>query len=179
MNLPVEKGLLITRVFPGSSADRAGLLGFRRDQEGMLLGDIILNIDGSEINDEDDLYRTLNKRKIGDTVNVVLYREGERLTKRMKLSSASLRTEVSESGVSKISSLTIIEPRGISAGLFCVEQRGCLKRVRHAFYPFGVLVLTEAQIFLGLRKRCGKHCIHMIYHIVFFLDGTFNILANQ
>lgn len=83
--LPVSNGILITNVYPGSSADQAGLLGFRRDEEGMLLGDIILKLDGSEINDGDDLYRALNKRKIGDTVNVEIFREGERLTKQMKL----------------------------------------------------------------------------------------------
>lgn len=89
-NLPVEKGLLIRAVANGSAASLAGLRGFSRGPGGELaLGDIITTIDGQPINDMDDLYRYLDKKQIGDTIQVSVYRDGRSATVPVKLTASA------------------------------------------------------------------------------------------
>ncbi|MEZ5427763.1 MAG: trypsin-like peptidase domain-containing protein [Pyrinomonadaceae bacterium] len=80
--LPINEGLLIYQTLPGSSAERAGLHGI--SPEGYI-GDIILSVDGQKMNSTDDLYRLLDKKQIGDTVQVEVYREGKNVTVPVKL----------------------------------------------------------------------------------------------
>ena len=81
LRLPVESGLLIGNVQPGGAADRAGLRGVSRDYSGdVVLGDIIIAIDGDKMEDTDDLYRLLDKHQIGDTVQVEVLRDSKKLT---------------------------------------------------------------------------------------------------
>jgi len=80
--LPVEAGLVVYQTQPGGSAERAGLHGVTPDGS---LGDIILAGDGQKINDVDDLYRLLDKKAIGDTVNFDVYRNGKTVTVPIKL----------------------------------------------------------------------------------------------
>jgi S1-C subfamily serine protease len=83
--LPVQTGLLVGAVLPGGSAANAGLRGLTRDSDGsILLGDIITAIDGERMSDVDDLYRLLDKKQFGETLQVEVYREG-------KTSNVSLR----------------------------------------------------------------------------------------
>lgn len=77
VGLPVENGLLIRSVLRGGSAERAGLRGLSRTGEDLIIGDIITEVDGESIGDVDDLYRLLDKKKIGQTVNVKIVRDGE------------------------------------------------------------------------------------------------------
>lgn len=83
--LPVEQGLMVYQVQPGASADRAGLRGVTADGN---IGDIILAVDGQKMNDLDDLYRLLDKKQIGDTVSVEVYRSGRTVTVPVKLFAA-------------------------------------------------------------------------------------------
>ncbi|MDH3493648.1 MAG: trypsin-like peptidase domain-containing protein [Acidobacteriota bacterium] len=83
--LPVEKGLLVRYVQPGGSAQTGGIRGFTRDGDGMLLGDIILSIDGQEMGSEDDLFRFLDKKQIGETVSVEVFRAGGKVKMPLKL----------------------------------------------------------------------------------------------
>jgi S1-C subfamily serine protease len=86
IKLPVEKGLLIRNVVAGGSAANAGLRGFSRDNNGeMVVGDIIISIDGEKIADMDDLYKALDKKQIGDTVQVEIYRGDKKMTVPVKL----------------------------------------------------------------------------------------------
>ena len=71
--MPVEQGLLVYQLVPGGSAQAAGLKSM--DAEGAI-GDIILSAEGTKFTDLDDLYRMLDKKRIGDTVNFEVYREG-------------------------------------------------------------------------------------------------------
>ena len=75
--LPIEKGLLVYNLVPGGSAERAGLRGLTQDGS---IGDIVLSVDGQPTNDTDDLYRLLDKKQIGDTVQVEVYRSGRNVT---------------------------------------------------------------------------------------------------
>ncbi len=83
--LPVKEGLLVEATLPGGSIDRAGLKGLSSDGQSRLLGDIIVAIDGTKVNNIDDLYRYLDKKKIGETIEVTVFRKGENLTVPVKL----------------------------------------------------------------------------------------------
>lgn len=85
VGLPINSGLLVSRILRGGSADRAGLRGLSQDGDSVILGDIIISVDGVSINDIDDLYRFLDKKKIGATIRVFIYREGKRLTVPVRL----------------------------------------------------------------------------------------------
>ncbi len=87
VRLPVDSGLLIRNVMPGSTIDQAGLRGLSRSNDGgIILGDVITSIDGVKLNNLDDLYRFLDKKQIGDTVKIEVFREGKTLTVPVKLS---------------------------------------------------------------------------------------------
>jgi S1-C subfamily serine protease len=86
VKLPVESGLLLRAVVAGGSAERAGLKGLSRDSYGeIVLGDIILSIDGEKMSDLDDLFRYLDKKQIGDTVQARIFRGNQELTVPVKL----------------------------------------------------------------------------------------------
>ena len=80
--VPVDEGLLVYQTQPGGSADRAGLRGISNDGS---IGDIILSAEGQKIADLDDLYRLLDKKQIGDTVNFEVYRDGKTTTVPVRL----------------------------------------------------------------------------------------------
>ena len=80
--LPVQQGLVIYQLVPNGSAQRAGLRGISADGN---LGDIILSVEGQKINDLDTLYRLLDKKQIGDTVQVEIYRDGKTQNVPLKL----------------------------------------------------------------------------------------------
>ena len=84
--LPIENGLVIQRVEPGTTAFNAGLRGLTQAPTGgITLGDIITSIDGEKMDSLDDLYRYLDKKQIGDTAQVELYRGGKSVTVAVKL----------------------------------------------------------------------------------------------
>lgn len=89
VRLPVETGLVVRNVIPGSTASTAGLRGVSRDMDGnVMLGDVITSIDGEKMNDLDDLYRYLDKKQIGDTVQLSIFRAGKNTTVAAKLQGA-------------------------------------------------------------------------------------------
>ena len=76
----VDKGALIVKVVPNSAAAQAGLRGTRRDAQGrIVLGDIIVGVDGKPVASSKDLYNLLEARKVGDTVTLSIIREGQQL----------------------------------------------------------------------------------------------------
>jgi S1-C subfamily serine protease len=69
-------GVLVMSVGRGSAADRAGLRGTYRTQDGSLvLGDVIQELDGRNIASTDDLYAALERRAPGEVVKVRALRE--------------------------------------------------------------------------------------------------------
>ena len=96
LDLPVEKGLLLYTVTNGGPSYAAGLQGLSRGSDGeVVLGDVITSIDGTSIGDLDDVYRYLDKKQVGDTVQVQVFRTGRTLTLPVRLvgSSASRPTQ--------------------------------------------------------------------------------------
>ncbi|MDQ3219946.1 MAG: trypsin-like peptidase domain-containing protein [Acidobacteriota bacterium] len=87
IDLPIGKGLLLYTVSSGGPAYAAGLRGISRGADGdLVLGDVITSIDGTAIGDLDDLYRYLDKKQIGDTVQVQVFRDGRNLNMPVRLS---------------------------------------------------------------------------------------------
>lgn len=81
-----SKGLVISYVDEKGGAAEAGLKGMTQDQFGRIyLGDIILNVDGIEVNNLDDIYQVIEKKHIGDTVEVKYRRGGKDLKTKVKL----------------------------------------------------------------------------------------------
>ncbi len=81
-----SKGLVISYVDEKGGASEAGLKGMTQDQFGRIyLGDIILNVDGIEVNNLDDIYQVIEKKHIGDTVEVKYRRAGKVLKTKVKL----------------------------------------------------------------------------------------------
>ena len=89
MQLPVQSGVLVYSVAPGGAAANAGIRGLSQDTMGdVVLGDIITGINGEKVEDQDDLYRQLDKYKVGDTVQVEVNRNGKPMTVPVKLTPA-------------------------------------------------------------------------------------------
>lgn len=72
-NLP--EGAYVVDVVSGSSADDAGI----QEQ------DIITKFDGQIVNGDNDLAKTINQKKIGDSIEVEYWREGEKKVLTVKL----------------------------------------------------------------------------------------------
>jgi S1-C subfamily serine protease len=71
-------GLPVVRVYPDLPADRAGITGAFRSRGGkIVLGDIIVAIDGRPVRSNDDYLSLLEKHKVGDTITVTLRRGDE------------------------------------------------------------------------------------------------------
>ncbi|MDQ3089135.1 MAG: trypsin-like peptidase domain-containing protein [Acidobacteriota bacterium] len=94
LELPLEKGFLLRAVGSNSSASAAGLRGLSRTATGqVVLGDIITSIDGQAIGSLDDLYRFLDKKQIGDMVQVEIFRNGKTMSVPVKLLSSAQKTQ--------------------------------------------------------------------------------------
>jgi S1-C subfamily serine protease len=71
-----EKGAIISFIDENGAAAKAGLKGIEKDRYGRIyLGDVILKIDGVEVNTKDDVYLEIEKKKIGDVVEIEYLRE--------------------------------------------------------------------------------------------------------
>ena len=69
------RGVLVLRVPAGSPADKAGLRGTSRLEDGTLSwGDVIQEVDGARVQDSADLYRALDGAKPGQVVTLRLLR---------------------------------------------------------------------------------------------------------
>lgn len=82
------RGALVLGVVPGSGAERAGLRPARRDpRDGrVLIGDLIVAVDGDAVANSIDLYRVLDRHEVGDEVVVTTVRSGQRVDVRVSLS---------------------------------------------------------------------------------------------
>jgi len=70
-------GVLVLRVETGSAADKAGLRGTRVTAEGgIIMGDVILAVDGRPVTKVSELIDRLEQFDIGDRVELEIYRNG-------------------------------------------------------------------------------------------------------
>jgi S1-C subfamily serine protease len=83
--LSVE-GVLVLEVVPGSGAARAGLRATEGTPGGsVVLGDVIQAIDGRAVATFEELSRTLDDYRVGDTVSLGIWRNGEQVTVQARL----------------------------------------------------------------------------------------------
>jgi S1-C subfamily serine protease len=81
-----QKGIIVSYVEENGPAAQAGIRGITQDRMGgMYLGDVIISIDGAEVNNLDDIYQVLENHQIGDVVTVKYSREGKLYTTKVKL----------------------------------------------------------------------------------------------
>jgi S1-C subfamily serine protease len=93
MGLAADSGVLIQRVLPGGAAERAGLRGgneqaYVGNTPIMLGGDLIIAIDGQEVQDSQDINAIMEKHQAGDTVSVTIVRGQHRMTIKLILGEA-------------------------------------------------------------------------------------------
>ena len=79
LGLAADYGLLIVRVTPGSAAERAGLRGgteraYIGNMPIMIGGDLVVAIDGQEVEDQQQLAQIMDHHRAGDTVKITIYR---------------------------------------------------------------------------------------------------------
>jgi serine protease Do/serine protease DegQ len=79
LNIDVESGALVTRVFPDSAAERAGLE----------VGDIIIAVNDKKIDDASELRKTIGLLRTGDTVGIRYIRDNKPRSTSAELGSAS------------------------------------------------------------------------------------------
>ena len=69
-DIDVDEGAFVTEVVPGSAADEAGIEA----------GDVIVAIDGDEVNESSQVREHILDKESGDTVELTLVRDGEEQT---------------------------------------------------------------------------------------------------
>jgi len=86
IDLPVSEGVVIWQVASNGAAGRAGLRGLTQTEDGeLVIGDIIVGLDGEKVANSDDLYRLLDKHQVGDTVQIEVMRSGRRVSVPVRL----------------------------------------------------------------------------------------------
>jgi S1-C subfamily serine protease len=93
IGLPADYGVLIERTLPGGAAEKAGLHGgtqrlYQGNTPVMLGGDLIVNLDGREIQTPQDLSAALNLHRAGDTVTITVFRGQRRMSFKVVLGDA-------------------------------------------------------------------------------------------
>jgi serine protease Do len=88
-NLKEKTGALISQVYGGSPAEKAGLKP----------GDIVIEIDGVKVTNSQDVVREVLKKQVGQKVNFVILREGKR--NEISLTTAQMPEKISERGPDK------------------------------------------------------------------------------
>jgi serine protease Do len=74
-HLENTKGVIVTKVYPNTPALKAGIE----------VGDIILEIEGYRINDENTIFSVFHEFRTGQTITLKIIRDEKEITKQMKL----------------------------------------------------------------------------------------------
>jgi S1-C subfamily serine protease len=93
LGLAADYGLLIVTVVPGGAADHAGLRGgseraYLGNEPIMIGGDLIIAIDGQDVQDQQQLAQIMNSHRAGDTIKVTVYRAKRKLEFQVTLGQA-------------------------------------------------------------------------------------------
>jgi S1-C subfamily serine protease len=93
LELPSRGGLLIQQVSRGSAAEAAGLRAASQavvigNVEVGIGGDLIMAIDGKQVEGQDSLSNALSRRRAGDTMELTVYRNGRTVRVKVSLDAA-------------------------------------------------------------------------------------------
>lgn len=111
LGLDKAKGVLVQSVQKGGGGDEGGLLA----------GDVILSVDGREVNASNELQVIINSKRPGDVAKLTIYRDGKTMEKDITLKprldeekqTANLNKKMDENSNMGISSKTI-KPLGLN-----------------------------------------------------------------
>ena len=80
------EGVIVLDVIDGAGPQRAGMRGLSRDRLGrIVLGDVIVEVEGEVVRNEDDLASMLERYRGGDTVTVTTQRDSRRVNYEIEL----------------------------------------------------------------------------------------------
>lgn len=83
------EGVPVVRVYRGFPADEVGMVGVQRGPRGeLVLGDVIVEIDGQAVTSNDDFLTAIEAREVGDKVRIKTRRRGQEMTFNVELSEA-------------------------------------------------------------------------------------------
>src|SRR3954462_8485480 len=93
LGLASDYGLLIVRVTTGGAAERGGLRGgteraYLGNTPIMVGGDLIVAVDGQDVQDQQQLEQVMNNHRAGDTVRITIYRGKRRIDLNLTLGEA-------------------------------------------------------------------------------------------
>jgi len=74
-HLKSAKGVIVTKIYPNTPAERCGIE----------VGDIIVDVEGFKINNENTMFSVFHEFRAGQTITVKIIRDEKELTKQMKL----------------------------------------------------------------------------------------------
>ena len=74
-HLKSAKGVIVTKIYPNTPAEKGGIQ----------VGDIIIEVEGFKINNENSIFSVFHEFRTGQTITVKIIRDEKELTKQMKL----------------------------------------------------------------------------------------------
>jgi len=74
-HLKSAKGVIVTKIYPNTPAEKGGIE----------VGDIIIEVEGFKINNENSIFSVFHEFRTGQTITVKIIRDEKELTKQMKL----------------------------------------------------------------------------------------------
>ncbi|HLP10159.1 MAG TPA: trypsin-like peptidase domain-containing protein [Opitutaceae bacterium] len=84
--LGIGEGLLVLDITPGGAAEKAGIQPTKRTRRGeIILGDVIVGIDGQPVRAPGDLRLALERKQPGETIQVTVVRNRREVTVALKL----------------------------------------------------------------------------------------------
>ena len=93
MGLAADSGVLVQNVIPGGAAEKAGIHGgneqaYVGNTPILLGGDLIVAIDGQQVNDPQEINALMDKHQAGDTISVSILRGKRQITLKLMLGEA-------------------------------------------------------------------------------------------
>ena len=138
LGLNEAKGVLIQGVQPGSGGEEAGLK----------IGDIILKVDGQEVNASNQLQTVIGAKDPGDVVNLTVFREGNTFDTRVTLKEATQNNEPVSNNYSPESGTPDLNSKSFKGIGFTVsDMTGSMLSkygINNGVYVSGVAMYSEA-----------------------------------
>ncbi len=96
LGLAADYGLLVMQVVPGGPADRAGIHGGNQEAwlgntRILIGGDLIIAVDGTQVEEQQDLAQVMNNHRAGDSVKITYMRGRKKLEATVTLGEARER----------------------------------------------------------------------------------------
>ena len=138
LGLSEAKGVLIQGIQPGSGGEEAGLK----------IGDIILMVDGQEVNASNQLQTVIGSKDPGDVVNLTVFREGNTFDTRVTLKEATQNNEPVSNNYSPESGTPDLNSKSFKGIGFTVsDMTGSMLSkygINNGVYVSGVAMYSEA-----------------------------------